>query len=155
VLVAATLIIAAILLGWLLLFLSPRPHSGLVAWWMAPRGVGAPVLGHQPADARAVVAKLGTAGPITAAGALEPVLRKHLAAAGRGPVVVYLSAAGATIAREGGQAPFAYLLPPEAGMLPVAPPEDSKEILTAAELVDLLAEQPARPKLLILDAAQV
>ncbi len=93
ILVATAFVVALVLLGWLLLWIT-RPRGGVLGWWVAQEGPASPVIGHQAEDLQPLVRDPSGPPRDLAYHGLEPSFRDRLAASGGRPVVVYVSAAG-------------------------------------------------------------
>ncbi|WZP00762.1 hypothetical protein EP7_002413 [Isosphaeraceae bacterium EP7] len=151
ILVATALVTAAVLLAWILLWLAAsRPRGGIAGWYVAQRSVGGPIVGFQAADLRLVKGLRPATvdrSERTDGDVLAPIAAL-LDTKGSGPVVVYLSAAGAGVEGK------AILLPPDAPGLDATAPSTATRV-TAERLIDVFAAHPGRDALLILDAGQV
>jgi hypothetical protein len=146
ILVATAFVVALVLLGWLLLWIT-RPRGGAIGWWVAQGGPASPVIGHQAEDLQPLVRGPSVLPRDLAYHSLEPSLRDRLAASRSRPVVVYLSAAGVSDTLS------AALLPPGAGAL--AEVDARRDWLTIDRLIGPFEHGPSRKALLILDAGQV
>ena len=151
VLLATTFVVSLGLLVWLLLFIFIR-HGGPVAgYWVAQRGIAAPILPFQAIDLGRVLGRPPGNSPADVSSRdLGALVRERMARSGDGMSVIFLSAAGVSESRR------PLLL--ATNQRPVDPPGDLGGAgLKADDRLDLLQESPSKGGkcLLILDAGQI
>jgi hypothetical protein len=151
VLLATTFVVSLGLLVWLLLFIFIR-HGGPVAgYWVAQRGIAAPILAFQASDLGRILGRPPGNPPADVSSRdLGALVRERLARSGDGLSVIFLSAAGVSESRR------PLLL--ATNHRPVDPPGDSGGAgLKADDRLDLLQEPPSKGGkcLLILDSGQI